>query len=773
LRTKVREELKKIASWQPGSAELEEFNRRARSQLTQSRRGLAKFVNSPPRFGFRMASSAWMHQLYQLNQTPGFRKSVTLKAEMAEVEKQLARKENIWTGYLAKWKLTDVEPWALGSKPNPTLIQKDQAERQVRVQAELDRLKEKYGTQDAQQAIGRYKTEYDKGTLEIERETAKATPPKFVDHPPMTLDEQLDYSVSKLAGGVPLVASTFDSMTSATTGIALRLDGVPKERLFAMALLPALMTRVGVIENGKPVSFEQMSERLKNEVLSLNATIDNNPMTGRVELVVRGSGNDAAESQKALEWMKLVMYSPDWRPENLARIRDVVDQSLAALRRGMQRPEELWVNGPANAMWRQDSPLIVLAQSFMTQAHEALRLRWMLKDGTPEARAAVSEYLEELAGTQGPREDRLQLLVRIQAGNDERARKLPDAARALAVEAAKDLAAALSDLPDDSLAADWSYLCRRMRGDLAIGPEKALGMIDEVRHQVLRTAGARMFVISSAGTRKVLEPGIRDVAGRLDGAPFVKANYGTGRVVADRLRARDASAANPVYVGLLNPNSQGGVFLHSAPQTSYRDTDREKLLNLLASNLYGGAGAHGIFMKTWGAGLAYSNGIRVRPTSGRINYYAERTPELPQTLKFVIGELSRAPKPTEALIEYAVAGSFSDVRSASPYETRGESMAEDLADGLTPDVVRRFRQSLLDLRKTPNLAEVLHERMNKVYGSVLPGLNGKTSEVKGGVFLVIGPEKQFAAWEEYLKSVEGPSTKLYRLYPRDFWITAE
>jgi Zn-dependent M16 (insulinase) family peptidase len=228
-----------------------------------------------------------------------------------------------------------------------------------------------------------------------------------------------------------------------------------------------------------------------------------------------------------------------------------------------------------------------------------------------------------------------------------------------------------------------------------------------------------------------------------------------------------------VYVGLLNPNSQGGVFLHSAPQTSYRDTDREKLLNLLASNLYGGAGAHGIFMKTWGAGLAYSNGIRVRPTSGRINYYAERTPELPQTLKFVIGELSRAPKPTEALIEYAVAGSFSDVRSASPYETRGESMAEDLADGLTPDVVRRFRQSLLDLRKTPNLAEVLHERMNKVYGSVLPGLNGKTSEVKGGVFLVIGPEKQFAAWEEYLKSVEGPSTKLYRLYPRDFWITAE
>ena len=42
-------------------------------------------------------------------------------------------------------------------------------------------------------------------------------------------------------------------------------------------------------------------------------------------------------------------------------------------------------------------------------------------------------------------------------------------------------------------------------------------------------------------------------------------------------------------------------------------------------------------MKTWAAGLAYSNGIRVL-LDGRMHYYAERTPELPQTLKFVIDE---------------------------------------------------------------------------------------------------------------------------------------
>ena len=52
---------------------------------------------------------------------------------------------------------------------------------------------------------------------------------KFLERPPLTLDDQLDYKVTRLAGGVPLVASTFENMTSATAGLALRLEGVPQE----------------------------------------------------------------------------------------------------------------------------------------------------------------------------------------------------------------------------------------------------------------------------------------------------------------------------------------------------------------------------------------------------------------------------------------------------------------------------------------------------------------------------------------------------------------
>ena len=87
--------------------------------------------------------------------------------------------------------------------------------------------------------------------------------------------------------------------------------------------------------------------------------------------------------------------------------------------------------------------------------------------------------------------------------------------------------------------------------------------------------------------------------------------------------------------------------------------EREALLRYLASKLYAGRGAHGLFMKTWAAGLAYSNGIRGSAEAGRVGYYAERCPDLAQTLGFVTEQLDRA-KPDPALVEYALALAFDD-----------------------------------------------------------------------------------------------------------------
>lgn len=168
--------------------------------------------------------------------------------------------------------------------------------------------------------------------------------------------------------------------------------------------------------------------------------------------------------------------------------------------------------------------------------------------------------------------------------------------------------------------------------------------------------------------------------------------------------------------------------------------------------------------------MAYSNGLGGSPTNGRTSYYAERTPELPQTLRFVIDELKKAPRDPE-LVEYAIAQAFGEFRSASGYEARGESMAADVADELKPEQVRAFRQAVLGLRKSPNLYDELYTRMGPTYARVLPGYDPQLKNVPGAVYFVVGPEKQFAAYEAYLKSSLGPDTRLYRLYPRDFWLT--
>jgi hypothetical protein len=226
----------------------------------------------------------------------------------------------------------------------------------------------------------------------------------------------------------------------------------------------------------------------------------------------------------------------------------------------------------------------------------------------------------------------------------------------------------------------------------------------------------------------------------------------------------------PTYVGLLAPNMKGGVIITSVPSVYFADaTDREKQLDYLANRLFAGAGAHGVFLKTLAAGLAYSNGIRASVQGGRAGYYAERTPEIPQTVKFVVDTLKSAER-NPRFADYSIAQVFGETRAAGTYEARAEGIANDLADGQSPDMVRKFRQSILELRKDPQLGEKLFDRKDAVYGRILPGYNVKGADVADAYYFAIGPEKQLDAWEAYLKNADGAETKLMRLYPRDFWV---
>ena len=231
IRALVTGELKRIAALPDGSAELAEFNTLVRGRVVEQKRQLSKLVNSPPGFGARNGGSVWVEQLYNLNREPGFHRSVTQKADIEAISKMLGEEKNIWRDLIPGWHLTDTEPYGIVAHPSAALLKKQQEESLERAGMEAKRLEAKYKIGGERDAIRRYREEYDAESARLDRASGRAATRRFLDQPPLTLDDQLEYKETRLAGGVPIVSSVFDNMTSATAGLALRLDSVTEDDL--------------------------------------------------------------------------------------------------------------------------------------------------------------------------------------------------------------------------------------------------------------------------------------------------------------------------------------------------------------------------------------------------------------------------------------------------------------------------------------------------------------------------------------------------------------
>jgi Zn-dependent M16 (insulinase) family peptidase len=755
IRSLITAELARIAALPDGSPELSEFNALVRGRLVEQKRQLSKLVNSPPGFGARNGSSTWMEQLYHLNREPGFSHSVTQKPDIEAIGQLLATNRNIWRDLLSSWHLTDTEPYGIAAHPSAALLKKQQQESVERAAAEAKRLAAKYNVAVEQDTIRRYQKEYDAESARLDGLAATASDRRFLEAPPLTLDDQLEYKESEVGNGVHVISSVFDNMTSATTGLALNLDSVPEGDLDLVSLLPSLLTQTGVIEDGKPTPHEEMQEMLRREVLSLNADFSVDGRSDRVELMLRGAGNDLAESRRAVEWMRLVLEHPDWRPQNLPRIRDLVEQSVVRLRATMQGPEETWVMNPVLAYRKQTNPLYLATSAFLTRAWNADRLRWMLKDVGNEDRQALAS---RVLGFGDSARDRSQMTALV-----DRLKGEPGVMK----DVAADLAQLLPDIPDKSLEADWRYLCTQIARDLLVTPERTLARLTALRDSLLAPGNARVWVVGSRANLAELQAPLTSLVGDLKARQSAPVVYDAERRIDRRLRDHQDDSATPRFVGLFDSNLTGGVMATIVPSASYDDTDRDAQLDYLASRLFAGYGAHGIFTKTIGAGLAYSNGLRGSTHEAYAGYYAERMPEIPQTLHFAIDVVKKGPRDPK-LVEYVTAMAFQESNASGSYEARAEAIANDLADSITPAKVRQFREAILRLRQEPGVADRIFQRVNKVYGRMLPGYAPKARDVPDAVYYIIGNDKQFSAMDADVQVRE--DERVYKLYPRDYWL---
>jgi hypothetical protein len=176
-------------------------------------------------------------------------------------------------------------------------------------------------------------------------------------------------------------------------------------------------------------------------------------------------------------------------------------------------------------------------------------------------------------------------------------------------------------------------------------------------------------------------------------------------------------------------------------------------------------------MKTWAAGLAYSNGLSTNPNEGRINYYAERCPDLVRTISFVTGLVKDAGALDDPyLAEYCAANAVTYSRESDRYEDRTRAAADDIVDGDTPERVSKWRGAVLALKARPDLWASMKPKIAAMTGRVLPGVGPKRGEVADALWFTIAPEPMLARWESYLSDHDAPGARVARVYGRDFWI---
>ncbi len=771
----IRDEIVRVAALAAGSADLAAFNAKALVKLTEREKGLRKQLNAPPLFGHRMAGGFWLDHVRLLDQDSSFERSVTLEPVFGKLRAEIEKGANPWTEVVRGFGL-DAEPYAGVSVPSRGELDKRAFAHEIRVADYVYDITQRHGG-EPQQALAKFAAAYEKTTAEMADAEKRLPKARLVSDLPLTPDPSMRLEEVE-AGGVKGFRGLFDNMTFTETSLSFRVDATDVELLW-LAILPQFLTESGVVIDGKPVPYDQASERRSNEIYSLAASWSMRPSKGRHELRITASGADLEEGKRAIDWLELCLRHAWIAPENLPRLRDIVAQEIQATRGRLGGSEESWVRDPAGAVRWQRDPIYLATSSIHARLFLLARCEWRLMDTPTGADAeTVRRQLDVIAALGQSGGDAKAVTAALDTFIGTWQATGATANLRWVVPVARRIQEMVGDMAPTTIAADLKTLTDTCWADLKLGSDHALaGVVGLVRSTASRS-NARFVLTGSRANTDALQPRLVQLAaalpaGRLGDVPIPNPQVRWHEAKFDeRLRDHEGDVAAPLFYGLVHGAGSTGVFVLSADAAGLDDLDPAKLRAELAGRLFGGAGAHAFFMKTWGAGLAYSNGLSVNPNEGRVNYYAERCPDLVQTMTFVTGLVRDAAALDDPyLAEYCVANAVTYSRESDGYEARTRAAADDVVDGDTPGRVARYRRAILTLRRDdPKLWESMKPHVAAMAGRVLPGVPPASRDVRGGLFFTIAPEPMLARWDEYVREHEGAAERVVRVYGRDFWI---
>ena len=748
LRGLVMERVRWFANIKPGSEDAVRVGEKALSLLSARRRGMVKFVYTAPRFGDRSGGVSWHKHLDQLNEECGFRIDLSQLPAIDALIARLKRGELIWPGLVNHFGL-DAKPYCICSRPDAPLLARQKRQKEARIKALERGLVKHYGVKTVERALELKLKDSAAAAQALELRDKIISKPAFVKNPPLVLDDTIKASLSRLPWGGALLLNDAGDSPFVDVGLYFSLSGLSRQELVLLPLVSSALTSVGVrTEDGRELDYVHLLEEQRSQIYSLRSGVSANPWGGRLELSVKGACCGLGELDRLFYWFENCLFRSLLEPKSRARFIDILNEEIQDTRTIMSGREEDWVRDAAASLVHRDKPDFLAVRGPFTELFLLERLRWRLESPSGLEKLKLKTALGKIA-SRARRVSRAEMAKMFSA--------LPS-------ELAAQFAWHLEQAPEPGWRMLIADLAASVSSDLDWGAEKTVMALKALIAKISARGNVRAVITSGKEQMPLVRKKLLALCAKLpQGA--LKPSSRRDDIVLENLRRRGCAAAGIRHAALVNESAKTGVFVLSGPGVGYWDKDAARLAEFLAIKAISGGGPHSLFMRTWSAGLAYSNGINCNPSTARTLYYAERCPSLAGTISFVAKQIKDMDLSDRFLMEYALANSFTDYRGADDYPSRGYDLAADFADGTGPAVVRGFKTALLKAAKNDRIFRELKPRMLKKAAALVPGLGSPVG--RHATAFVIGPESLLREYEQYLKSC-GEKEPLLRLYPSDF-----
>ena len=757
LRSQILAQIDQIFRYPDHSPALATFNQLVLDCARTSRRSQEVWTRSAPLFGTSYATD-WKDYLEYLEMDPSFVRSLTEDSIWDEVEKDVQSDTNTWRDLIREYQLLST-PYATASVPSPRLLKQKEHEKEGRLREKTVELMHQFGTANEQQALLKFENQEEQKTKIIDQVNAHIRRPHFTENPPLTKDDEITYQELQFAG-VPVIVSFFERAPTIDVGLSFDLHHVPRKYYKYLPILPRCLDSLGLKQGNDIVPYSDLLTKTDKDFYNFSITYSASAPSKRADVTIRASVASPEEMRAGLSLIQGMLRSSYLDPDNLSRMRDLVDENLWRDDSFLQTPG--WFMNPSYAFRYQDDPLYLAVNSQLTGAHWDGRLKWLLHQPVS---SQDLELLNQFAKT-------TLLDVRGMSATQLSEHLAQIKTTRLEQELLEYWQRNIGAFPQSGLVNGLEQLTHEVDEDLKVGPAQA---IEDLRNleQIIFTRGLLKVDVT---LDKSLLPQIRGPVEEFIRSLPSRSPEGlsSGTVSIERPILKSAEKRFgvtgddfPWFASIADPGSSTASLVFYADLPGYDRVDRGSLIKMLATKLLAGSGPNSFLTKSRENGLAYSSSINSDPSLKLMWYDADRTPDLTSLLNLANSMASGIPSLKDPyLVDYALEQTFSVPRSISSFTDRGRGLAEDIFDGNPPWKIRRFSESLLKLRKDRNLlSEMTAAGMDSISPVLFDRRFTYSQRHSRSVFFFTGPENMLEAAGKQLQI-----PKLLRLYPSDFWL---